>query len=75
MAYSVQYGVLDSDCVHHDAGRTLRGAMIIATRGGYTGVSCRFNGGYNVTILANKTNGKTWKMTSYGADLKQRGLI
>lgn len=54
------YGVLDHEDVHIDVSKTLRGAKKFATMNGYTKVSIRYNCGYNVSILAEKVNGK-WK--------------
>ena len=72
----ITFGVLDQDRCHIDTSETLLGAMRYATKNGYWEVSGRFDDGYTVAILATKKNLKDrWSMTSYGADLKQRGLI
>lgn len=71
---SIQFGIIDSEQVHTDTSNTLLGAKRYATLNGFYTVSCRFNGDYHVYTLAHKRKGK-WQYTSYGADLKQRGII
>lgn len=71
---NIQFGITDNDRCHHDTSNSFLGAKQYATRNNYFEVSCRFNGGYNVVTLATKKAGK-WQLTSYGADLQQRGII
>lgn len=56
------YGVVGKDGIHHDVSRTERGAKQYATKHGYTQVSVRFNGGYNVAVVAEKISGKWMKV-------------
>lgn len=72
----ITFDVLDQNRCHIDTSKTLLGAMRYATKNGYREVSGRFDAGYTVAKLATKKNLEDcWSMTSYGADLKQRGLI
>ena len=52
------YGVLDRDNCHIDVSTSLKGTKRVATNNGYNKVSIRYNSGYNVSILFQKTNGK-----------------
>lgn len=55
------HGVVGKDGIHHDVSRTERGAKQYATKHGYDKVSVRFNGGYNVAVIAEKIDGKWTK--------------
>jgi len=52
------YGVLDRNDCHIDVSLSLIGAKRVATKEGYSKVSCRYNSGYDVEILFQKVNGK-----------------
>ena len=55
------YGVI-YDGIHTDVSNSEKGAKNYATRNGYNEVSIRFNGGYNVQVIAKKINGKWEKV-------------
>jgi hypothetical protein len=63
MAYSNQhmYGVLNKDMIHTDVSTSEKGAKNYATRHGYTKVSIRYNLGYHVDFIAEKTPTGRWK--------------
>ena len=52
------YGVIASDYGHLDTSNTERGAKNYATRHGYDLVSVRYNGGYDVDLVAMKIANK-----------------
>lgn len=54
------YGVVMSCGTHCDTSLTEQGAKNYATRNGYTQITARRNGGYNVEIIAHR-DGKKWK--------------
>tara|TARA_R110000824_G_scaffold259742_1_gene448430 strand:+ start:271 stop:480 length:210 start_codon:yes stop_codon:yes gene_type:complete len=58
------YGVLDNDRCHVDVSNTERGAKNYATRNGYDLISVRYNGGYNVDMVAMKIANK-WQDYKY----------
>lgn len=51
------YGVLSSG-FHIDVSKTEKGAKRYATLNGYTKVTCRYNCGYNGSIIAEKIKDK-----------------
>lgn len=54
------FGVLNNDGVHIDVSSSLRGAKNYASRNGYVEVSCRWNCGYNASVVARKDNNGKW---------------
>lgn len=53
------FGVVNSDGIHTDVSNSERGAKRYATLNGYNKVSVRYNGGYNVEVIAERI-GKKW---------------
>jgi Holliday junction resolvase-like predicted endonuclease len=56
------YGVVNSKNIHTDVAKTERGAKCYATRNGYKIISIRYNSGYHVDIIAQKSGGKWIKV-------------
>ena len=54
------YGVIDKDNCLIDISLSEKGTKRYATLNGYDKIGCRFNGGYNAIILAEKIKNK-WK--------------
>ena len=52
------FGVLDDNRCHVDVSNSERGAKNYATRHGYDLISVRYNGGYNVDMVAMKIANK-----------------
>lgn len=55
------YGIVNSEGIHTDVSKTEKGAKNYATRRGYNKVSIRYNGGYDVDIIAEKNERGKWK--------------
>jgi hypothetical protein len=52
------YGIINKDNTLIDVSRNKKATKRYATIHGYTKIGCRFNGGYNATIIAEKIDGK-----------------
>jgi plastocyanin domain-containing protein len=54
------YGVVNYKGEHIDVSNSERGAKSFATRNGYKKISIRYNGGYDVVVIAEKNERGKW---------------
>lgn len=52
------YGVINSEGIHIDVSKSLRGTKSYATKNGYNQISIRYNSSYIVKVIFEKKNGK-----------------